>query len=70
MDKAREKRKRKEKNDEILRKLKAGESLSLSQVRDSWFPPRPKIKKDTEAMRKLYKGDSDETDPDQEEPHN
>ena len=63
-------KKRKAKNDEVLRKLKEGESLSLNAVRDSWFPPRPKTKKDKEAMAKLYNKEKkeDATNSDEDKP--
>jgi hypothetical protein len=45
---------RKERNLEILRKMKAGESLSSFDTLSSWFPSRPKIEKDPNALKVLY----------------
>ena len=45
---------RKERNQEILRKMRAGESLSSFDSQASWFPERPKIEKNLEAIQKLY----------------
>lgn len=45
---------RKERNVEILRKMKAGESLSSFDTLSSWFPSRPKIEKDPNALKVLY----------------
>jgi hypothetical protein len=45
---------RKERNLEILRKMKAGESLSSFDSHSSWFPNRPKIEKDPNAIKVLY----------------
>ena len=45
---------RKERNLEILRKMKAGESLSSFDSLSSWFPNRPKIEKDPNAIKVLY----------------
>ena len=67
MDKHQERRKKI--NDEILRKMKNGESLASIDLANSWFPVRPKIKKDTKIIEKLYKKeDEDATDPSQEKP--
>jgi hypothetical protein len=45
---------RKERNQEILRKMRAGESLTSFDSQASWFPERPKIEKNLEAIQKLY----------------
>lgn len=45
-----------EHNKEILEALKNKTELPKKMdTIDSWFPPRPLIKKDKEAMKKLYK---------------
>lgn len=44
------KEERKLRNKDLIRRLKAGEDLSTMSMQDSWFPPRPIIKKDTEKM--------------------
>lgn len=45
---------RKERNQELVRKMRAGESLSNFDSQSSWFPERPKIEKNLEAIQKLY----------------
>lgn len=45
---------RKARNNDILRKLQNGEPLSSFNSQSSWFPPRPVIEKDPEAVKKLY----------------
>lgn len=45
---------RKERNQEILRKMRAGESLTSFDSQASWFPERPKIEKNLEAIQRLY----------------
>jgi hypothetical protein len=46
--------KRKAKNDEIIERMRAGESLSSFDKTESWFPNRGIIKKDKDAIAKLY----------------
>jgi hypothetical protein len=38
--------------------MKAGESLWSYDSKASWFPPRPNIEKDPEAIKRLYNGSS------------
>ena len=47
---------RKQHNQELLEKMKNGESLAKGTLWDSFFPDRSKgfIKKDIEALKKLY----------------
>lgn len=45
---------RKARNQEILRRLDNGESLSSFNSYASWFPPRPIMEKDTQAIQELY----------------
>jgi len=45
---------RKRRNLEVLRRLRAGDSLQSISMEASFFPPRPCIRKDWVAMRKLY----------------
>ena len=40
-------------NDEILKKMRSGESLATIDMEASWFPPRPVIEKDSTAIRML-----------------
>jgi hypothetical protein len=42
-------------NEETLRKFRAGESLSMMPPEDTWYPPRPKIKKDPDALQVVHK---------------
>ena len=49
-----EKAKRMQHNTEVLGKFNRGESLSSFSSHSSWFPPRPIVKKDKGAVRKLY----------------
>ena len=48
---------RAENNKRVLEKWRAGDSLATSTPEDTWWPNRSKgfIKKDPEAMKKLYK---------------
>jgi hypothetical protein len=45
---------RKIENDEILRKMKTGESLTHTKPSSTWFPPRPIIKKDLKEQKRLF----------------
>ncbi len=45
---------RKKRNEEIIRKMKSGESLAAMSTEASWFPPRPIIKKDKDALEVLF----------------
>lgn len=45
---------RKERNEDVLDRLKKGDSLSSFDSYASWYPPRPIIKKDSKALGKLY----------------
>lgn len=57
---------RKKHNEQLIRRMKAGEQLWSYDSKASWFPPRPIIEKDPEAIKKLYQssGDASEfTDP-------
>ena len=51
------KKKRKEINDSIIRRLKTGDALQ-DPSRLTWFPPRPIIEKDKEAVRSIYGKDA------------
>jgi hypothetical protein len=50
---------RRSRNQEIIKRMKQGEPLSSFSSADSWFPPRPRIEKDPEAVKRLY-GNVDE----------
>jgi len=45
---------RKERNKDLIKRMKKGETLSSFSSESSWFPPRPTIQKDKKAMDKLY----------------
>ena len=45
---------RRERNAEVLRRLKNGEVLSSFNSYASWYPPRPIIKKSQDDIAKLY----------------
>jgi hypothetical protein len=47
--------KRKQNNDEIVEKMKNGESLCKINLMECMYPRRPPIKKDKEQIKKLYK---------------
>ena len=50
---------RKKHNEQLIRRMKSGEPLWSYDSKASWFPPRPMIEKDPEAIQKLYKDSSD-----------
>ncbi len=41
-------------NDQLIDRMRRGDSLWAFDSQSSWFPPRPLIKKDTKLMNKLY----------------
>ena len=45
---------RKQRNEQLLRRMKAGEALWSYDSKASWFPPRPIIEKDPQAIKRLY----------------
>lgn len=45
---------RKRHNEQLIRRMKAGEPLWSYDSKASWFPPRPMIEKDPEAIKRLY----------------
>lgn len=47
---------RKARNEQLIRRMKSGESLWSYDSKASWFPPRPIIQKDPEAIKRLYDG--------------
>jgi ribosomal protein L19E len=44
---------RKKENQDLIERMRKGESLARCRPQDTWFQPRPIIKKDLEAMKKL-----------------
>jgi hypothetical protein len=55
--KEKELKKRKDFNEDILKRLKAGEPLQDPSTL-TWFPPRPIIQKDPNAIKNLYGNDA------------
>ena len=47
---------RRERNADLIRRIQAGESTSSFNSFSSWYPPRPIIEKNNEAIQKLYGG--------------
>lgn len=45
---------RKLRNEELLRKMQAGENLKYFDSQASFFPPRPVIKKLTKELERVY----------------
>ncbi len=45
---------RKKKNADILRRMRAGESLTSFDSHLSWYPVRPKIEKDQKEIDRLF----------------
>ena len=49
--------KRKERNRDLIERMRRGEKLSYQDASETWLPKRPLVEKDTEAMSRLYKTD-------------
>lgn len=47
---------RRQHNQELIRRMRNGESLTSFDSKASWYPPRPIIEKDKEAIERLYQG--------------
>ena len=45
---------RKDRNADVIRRMKGGDQLSSFNSYSSWFPPRPIIEKDARAVEDLY----------------
>ena len=45
---------RHDRNSELVRRMRTGEQLTSLNSQSSWFPPRPIIEKDSDAIHKLY----------------
>lgn len=41
-------------NNDLIRRMRGGESLTAIDSKASWFPPRPIIQKDKSEMTRLY----------------
>jgi hypothetical protein len=41
-------------NQDIIERMKSGDTLQRYTAQSSWFPPRPVIKKDSQAIEILY----------------
>ena len=51
------KKRRDKRNKDIVSRLKRGESTRTVPPEATWWPPRPIIKKDPEAIKRLYNSD-------------
>lgn len=49
--------KRAKRNQDLIERMKNGESLALIDQTKTWYQPRPIIKKDPKALDVLFKGD-------------
>ena len=47
---------RKKKNADLLRRMRAGESLTSFDSHSSWYPVRPKMEKDQKEIDRLFNG--------------
>ncbi len=45
---------RQDRNSELVRRMRNGDSLTSFNSQSSWFPPRPTIEKDPNAIHQLY----------------
>lgn len=54
---------REEHNKDLIRRMRNGEPLTSFNSESSWFPPRPIIEKNTEALSKLYGEEKEEMKP-------
>jgi hypothetical protein len=45
---------RKQENAELVARMKAGDDLSAFNPEESWFPVRPKIKKDLREIQRIH----------------
>ncbi len=48
---------RRDRNAEVVRRMRNGDQLSSFNSYASWYPPRPTIEKDRGALEKLYGAD-------------
>lgn len=47
---------RRQRNSDLIRRMRNGEQLNAIDSKASWYPPRPVIKKDQDEMARLYNG--------------
>lgn len=64
MSESKAERARKEKNKDLVERMRRGESLSQFDKEESWYPKRPKIKKDKKELDRLYGEDEKGKDAD------
>lgn len=50
---------RKKRNKDLLKRMQDGDPLQTHDAYSSWYPPRPVIKKDKDAISKLYHVESE-----------
>lgn len=53
---------RNKENEDIIARMRAGCSHSLISPQATWWPPRPIIEKDKDAVKRLYRHDDDKKD--------
>ncbi len=56
LDTMRTKVTRQKHNLEIIQRMRSGDSLQRYSAQSSWYPPRPVVKKDSDAIQFLYGG--------------
>lgn len=49
---------RKERNSDLIQRMRNGDQLTSFNSYASWYPPRPIIEKDSRAVRELYGQDA------------
>ena len=54
---------RKTHNEDLIKRYRNGDSLCAVDGKSTWFPPRPIIEKDADAIKKLYGDDSNKKAP-------
>ena len=47
---------RKNHNEDLIERMKKGDPLQTQSALDSWFPPRPVVKKNTSLLKQLHSG--------------
>jgi len=53
---------RSEENEAVIARMRAGCSHSLVPPQATWWPPRPIIEKDKDAVKRLYRHGDDKKD--------
>jgi hypothetical protein len=58
---------RKQRNSELIKRMREGDPLRTHDATSSWYPPRPVISKDSEAVQKIYRLQQSSAKPKQQE---